>query len=158
VHVPPPTDLPCTRIPNWPTLHPERPTLHLVGPKRPTLHRLAPPIGLPYTGLALLVEPEPVAVQVGPLYLCTCVRASEPIFSFLQQNEFCGIRFSTLKPAGPCTALCPGRWVYEKELVKPSLVVKIEIQSKYRGIPNLQWFIPLNLPLLQGLGPVNYCW
>ena len=97
---------------------PNRPTLHLVGPKRPTLHRLAP----------RLAYPAPVwlvAVQVGPLHLCAWVRASEPIFSFSHQNEFCGIRFSTLKPAGPCTALRPGRWVYKMELVNPSTVVKI---------------------------------
>lgn len=45
---------------------------------------------------------------------CAAPRAREPIFSQTHTNEFCGIRFSTQEPAGPCAPLHPGRWVYEK--------------------------------------------
>jgi hypothetical protein len=48
------------------------------------------------------------------LHLCAWRRAREPIFSETHTNGFCGIGNSTPEPAGPCKALRPGRWVYEK--------------------------------------------
>jgi hypothetical protein len=50
----------------------------------------------------------------GPLHPCARLRASELICSETHTNEFCGIEKSTPEPAGPCKALRPGRWVYEK--------------------------------------------
>ena len=59
-------------------------------------------------------EVRPPSLRGGPLHLCTWSRASEPISSKTHTNAFCGIEKSTPEPAGPCKALRPGRWVYEK--------------------------------------------
>lgn len=71
------------------------------------------------------------------------VLAVSPFLAKRIQNEFCGIGFLAHKPAGPCAALHPGRWVYEKRALPAG------------GMPGSPW-APLRGSPRGQLSPISY--
>ena len=103
-------------------------------------------------------EVRPPSLRGGPLHLCTWSRASEPISSKTHTNAFCGIEKSTPEPAGPCKALRPGRWVYEKGEARAARAAK----AASNGAQGYYWLASTALAGMRGppprfAGPLHLC-
>ena len=94
-------------------------------------------------------EVRPPSLRGGPLHLCTWSRASEPISSKTHTNAFCGIEKSTPEPAGPCKALRPGRWVYEKGEARAARAAK----AASNGAQGYYWLASTALAGMRGPPP-----